>query len=407
MEGNPMRRGRREFLRLLVGAASWPVVGCGPGDEATPQDRARLADQRRLEAGRSGQGPYGDLRFQGYRGLARLPWFELDPNGNLRLAVEIPPAFDVHAHLGMALLFAPELDLAERTERVQHLLDCDADPACELDLDVYVNTNFGESAFGSLRWQLARQFLWGNDAAATHTIPNLLGEMDRMGVAGAAILPIAFGLPFGDDLTDRWMDAIQETGAGERLLPGCSVHPRDPDWRDQLAHYVRRGARVLKFHPAGQRCFPDAPEAMEIFAECERLSLPVVFHAGRAGIEPEAGMNYNLMRHYAEPLTSFPRLPFVLGHAGARDVAEAAPLAIQHENVWLGTHGQSVTSIHELLDSVGPDKLLFGSDWPWYHLGASLAKLLIVTEGKPEARRLILEENAARVLGREPARAHV
>jgi predicted TIM-barrel fold metal-dependent hydrolase len=146
---------------------------------------------------------------------------------------------------------------------------------------------------------------------------------------------------------------------------------------------------------------------MEIFAECERLSLPVVFHAGRAGIEPEAGMNYNLMRHYAEPLTSFPRLPFVLGHAGARDVAEAAPLAIQHENVWLGTHGQSVTSIHELLDSVGPDKLLFGSDWPWYHLGASLAKLLIVTEGKPEARRLILEENAARVLSREPARANV
>ena len=34
---------------------------------------------------------------------------------------------DVHAHLGMSLFLAPEIDLGMRTPRVRHYLDCDAE----------------------------------------------------------------------------------------------------------------------------------------------------------------------------------------------------------------------------------------------------------------------------------------
>jgi len=44
--------------------------------------------------------------------------------------------------------------------------------------------------------------------------------------------------------------------------------------------------------------------------------------------------------------------------------------------------------------------MLFGTDWPFYHLCATLAKVLIVTEGKPEQRAAILRGNAERLLGR-------
>lgn len=388
---------RRSFLRLLMAAALAPPVACGPRGEYTAEEAERLARQREDERQRAGR-----MVFRGYRGLAELPWFELDGEGRLRLAAEIPPAFDVHAHLGIGVFLAPRVDLSRRSERVRHLLDCDAtEPGCALDLDVYVNGNFSDEAIRELEWELARQLFLGSSKARTHTIPNLLDEMDAVGVAKAAILPIAFGLPFRDDLTEQWRDAIEAAGAGGRLLACASVHPRDPERLAKLRAFADRGARAVKLHPAAQRFFAEDVEAMEIYAECERLRLPVFFHAGRAGIEPEAALSYNLMRHLAQAVASFRGVRFVLGHAGARDVAEAIPLAKRHPNVWLDTHGQGVSQLAELLQELGHERLLFGSDWPWYHLAASLAKVLIVTEGRPEARDAWLRGNAERLFDAE------
>ena len=75
---------------------------------------------------------------------------------------------------------------------------------------------------------------------------------------------------------------------------------------------------------------------------------------------------YNLVRFLEPVLAEFPRLQVVLGHAGARDVSEAIPLAQRYENAWLGTHGQSVSQLGELVDRVDDQRLLFGSDWPFY-----------------------------------------
>lgn len=394
--------GRRDFLGLLAAAAVTLLPGCREEGRYSDEDAARLEAQRRAELASSGSGPFGAQRYRGYRGLAELPWFELDAAGRLRCVDEaVPEAIDLHAHLGISLLLAPEVDLLARTPRVRHMLDCDGEePGCPLDLDVYVNANFRPADLRALRLGALAQILWGSSAAATHTIPNLLAEMADSRVAQAVILPIAFGLPFGDDLAERWAEAIPAAAAGDRLLLGGSVHPRDTQAITKLQQQAARGARVVKLHPAGQRFFPDAPEAMEIYAECERLGLCVFFHGGRAGIEPEYSFPFTLPRHYEAAFTSFPKLDFVLGHSGARDVAEALPIARAHANVWLDIHGQGVTQLHRMIEETGGERLLFGSDWPFYHLAASLAKVLIASEGRPELRLAILRGNAERLLAR-------
>jgi predicted TIM-barrel fold metal-dependent hydrolase len=391
---------RRAFSKLLLSsAAGLALAACRGGGEGryTERDRARLAAQRAEERARSGNGAFGPLRFQGYRGLAELPWFELDASGRLRLSDDsVPRAIDVHAHLGMAVFLARAVDLHARTPRVRHLLDCDAaDPGCPLDLDVYMNANFSEADLRRLRLEAVRQLVWGGGATATHTIPNLLEEMDASGVAEALILPIAFGLPFRDDLTERWLDATES--ARERLIPGASVHPRDAEALAKLRGHAARGARAVKLHPVAQRFYPDAPEAMEIYAECGRLGLAVVFHCGRAGIEPEATHRYPLPRHFEAVLAEHPSVQFVLGHSGARDLADALPLA-RHPNAWFDAHGQGVTALAELVASVGGERVLFGSDWPFYHLASALAKVLIVTKDDPALRHAILRGNAERLL---------
>ena len=392
---------RRTFTKLLIAGGSLALGGCTDRSRYSEEEVNRLATQRREEAERSGKGPYGVHRYRGYRGLSELPWFELDDRGRLRCAVrDLPPIFDIHQHLGMWLLLAPEVDLQARTPRVHHFLDLDGeDPGPELDLDVYINANFTPAQLRTLRRTVLGQFTWGSEAASTQTIPNLIDEMDATGVERSLILPIAFNLPFGDNLTERYMEEIAKPNARDRLVPAASVHPRDPERLEKLRRYVERGARAVKLHPTAQRFYPDAPEAMEIYEECERLGVPVVFHGGRAGIEPEYSQQFALMRYYEPGIARFPSVQFVLGHSGARDVADAIPLAQRHENTWLDLHGQSLTMLDEIIRRVGSDRLLFGTDWPFYHLAATLAKVLIVTERRPAVREAILRGNALRLLG--------
>jgi len=318
--------------------------------------------------------------------------------------VDLPGILDIHTHLGMALLLAPEIDQTRRTERVRHVLDCDAtDPGCVLDLDVYMNANFTEAMSRTRTRELLAQALWGSDAARTQTAANLVAEMDDVGVARAAILPIALGLPFGDDLSARWLAAIREGGFGDRLVPFASVHPRDGDAREKLRAFAAAGARGVKLHPEMQRFRPDAPEAMAVYEECERLDLPVVFHAGRSGIEPERLRPYALLRHYEPAVAEFPRVRFVFGHGGARDLARAIPVARRHRNVWLGLASLGVTQIDEALRALGPERLVFGSDWPFYHLAATLAKILVVAGDDPPVRDRLLRHNALGLLGPDAA----
>ena len=103
------------------------------------------------------------------------------------------------------------------------------------------------------------------------------------------------------------------------------------------------------------------------------------------------------MRHYEAMLERFPQVQFVLGHSGARDLAGAIPLARRYPNAWLDIHGQGVTALHELVERVGGDRLLFGTDWPFYHGAVSLAKVLIVAQKRPALRDAILHRNAERL----------
>lgn len=395
----PLSLTRRQFHRLLLASlAAAGLPACSRSADYTDADDEQLKRRMAAEAAASGQGTYGVLRYRGYRGLAELPYFELDSRGVLRLTAEIPPAFDFHTHLGMNFLFAPDIDLLRKTARTKYLLDCDReDSGCVLDLDAYINSAFSKSLHAELTREIRNQVLWGSSFAETHTIPNLVAEMDAMGFERAAVLAIAAGFPFGDDLTERWLDAVEESNTGDRLIVFASVHPSDEDWRTKLREYARRGARGLKVHPEFQRFFPDDPRALEIYEECERLGLVVIFHAGRSGIEPEFIRKYAMIRHYVGAVAAFPRVQFAFGHAGARDLDDAIAAAKKYPNVWLEITGQGVTQLDRIIREVGIERLLFGSDWPFYPLAATLAKVLLVTEKRPEARSAILAENANRI----------
>ncbi len=391
---------RREFISGLAAGAALQLTGCADPNRYSKADARYLDEQKLAEREASGTGPHGVQRYAGYRGLSELPWFDLDEAGRLICTADLPPILDIHAHLGITQLFAGEPDLLAKTDRVIHILDADGrEPPIPLDLDVYINANFREEDLSALRRGALKSMFTVPAEVATHTIPNLLAEMDTMKVQQAIILPVAFGHPFGDDIAERFLAALEDANVPDRLIPGAAAHYRDGRAVEKLERHAAAGARMVKMHPPIGRFYPDDERNDPIYAACERLGLPVFFHGGRAGIELESMHRYALMRHYERALQRFRGVQFVLGHSGARDVEDALLLAERHPNLWYDLHGQGVTVLDRMVRKLDPDRLMFGTDWPFYHLGATLAKILLVTEDRPELRPGILRGNAARLLG--------
>ena len=282
-----------------------------PGCDSPPPERYAQADiellarQRALEEQSRGRGLYGRHVYPGYRGLAQLPWFDLDANGALRCTdEEVPYSIDVHCHLGMSVLFRPHLDLLATTPRVKHLLDCDGStPGCPLDLDTYINGNFSRQALDYLTTGTIAQGLWGSESAKTQTIPNLLREMDAMRVQHAMLLPIKLGLPFGDQLFEDWHAAVHTANEAQRLHVGFSTHPHADDASGKNAPRGGSGRARHQTAPYRSAILSRRAGADGPLRRGTNLGLVVFFHGGRAGIEPESS------HRYALPGTTKPRWP--------------------------------------------------------------------------------------------------
>ena len=169
-----------------------------------------------------------------------------------------------------------------------------------------------------------------------------------------------------------------------------------------MREHAKSGFKLMKLHPTVQRFYPDDPAVMKVYEEARSLGVAIFFHGGRAGIEPESSHRYAMPRHYRKALYDFPEVNFILGHAGARDVDAMLQLMLEHKNAWLGTHGQGISKLDVIIDKTNGERILFGTDWPFYHVGSSLAKALIVTdsEARQGHRYSLLRGNALDLISR-------
>ena len=322
--------------------------------------------------------------------LSELPYFDLR-DGRLTVSSDLGPLIDVHTHL--ALSFGPKagVDLTQSHDAVEHYLPVDT----PTDLDIYANQNFTPEQ----RRKLGRDLTWASLTSSgmrrTHTAPNLLAEMDELSIATSILLPIDF--PILSDNAERFISTAERYAGLESL---GSVHPFSKDPAAFLEKQKAMGGRGVKIHPAVQLVAPDHAKAMALYPICARLGLPVLFHCGPVGIEPKIGRRLSQVKNYWRAIAENPETTFVLGHSGALQMEQALVLAKNYENVCLEMSSQSLGAVRTILEEAPQERIMFGSDWPFYHQALPLAKVLIALEGKPESlRKAVLWENATRVFG--------
>ncbi|MEZ4865070.1 MAG: amidohydrolase family protein [Caldilineaceae bacterium] len=123
--------------------------------------------------------------------------------------------------------------------------------------------------------------------------------------------------------------------------------------------------------------------------------LTIIFHTGP---EPQS-----LPKFVGEIAPHYPRANFVIGHAGNTPVERAQALAAvqANANVYLETSSTFRTPgvIEQLVTEAGADRILYGSDLPLMDPRPQIGKI-ITAQISAAAKRLILGENARRLLGR-------
>jgi predicted TIM-barrel fold metal-dependent hydrolase len=332
------------------------------------------------------------FRFTCLADLARLPWFSIRDGRLVVKDASIGPIADMHTHLALAYVRPMSVDLEKLHDETKHYLPT----CCPVDLSIYANRNIPPEALRELKIDLTLRSMGKRGMRATHTVPNLVREMDEMGIRQSLLLPIDFPV-----LSQNAGVALGAAKKEPKLLSLGSVHPYAADPERRLDSQLALGARGIKMHPAVQLVRPDSPRAQSLYRMCGARDMFVLWHCGPVGIEGRYPRHLSQVRHYLKPIVENPRTRFVLGHSGALQFDQALELQRRYPNVWLETSSQSLANVEEMVRRADPDRVVHGSDWPFYHPAMSISKILIATEGRPEIRHKFLWSNAAALLGLE------
>lgn len=245
----------------------------------------------------------------------------------------------------------------------------------------------------------------------------LIGHMDRYGVEQSIIMRGAFPARNSDlsriaakypdrlkiftswDLENVVGQPPRETPAGvDALERGFSEHGALGAGEFELRRFapMRPEDSYLGFIPT-----------MEV---CNKYKKPIMFHTGYDGTHAAMGYKNPL---WLEPLAvDFPDVPLMIAHMGKYDIVHfeyAMMLARKCRNIYLTTSNTKSEFITRAVEEIGPDRLIFGTDWSMQHGIIGLKKGFDVharnIDAVKEARideaekALILGENLANLLG--------
>lgn len=166
------------------------------------------------------------------------------------------------------------------------------------------------------------------------------------------------------------------------------------------------GAKGIKIHPAEGRFFPRDERLWPVYAKAQELGLPIISHGGQFMMY--SAVPYTQPTNFEPILESFPKLKLVIAHMGHGYWDESVFLAEKYSNVYFDTSAvvSSVEDVQVLTDEgaadlirrLGVDRVMFGSDYPWFNPAMDLKRFLRLPL-TPAEKGKVLGENARRILG--------
>jgi len=237
----------------------------------------------------------------------------------------------------------------------------------------------------------------GNDIdGMSGSFEELTALQERYGISGAFMFCLdepdrepGFRAP-----NDRTV-AFAERSEG-RFIPFVRLDlTRDP--LEEATRCLDRGARGIKLHPRAQRFLLNDERLAPIFELAADRRVPILIHGGR-GLPPVSD-------HLARLVEAYPAAQLIIAHAGIADLAGLAGRLGGKAGVFFDTSVWSPVDLLDLFRSVGPEQVLYASDYPYGQQPASLLMALRTARlaGFDDDRlRTLLAGGARRMIAGEP-----
>jgi predicted TIM-barrel fold metal-dependent hydrolase len=218
-------------------------------------------------------------------------------------------------------------------------------------------------------------------------------------VTGSVLLPLAKGREDVSSLND-WILSVSG-GKSADLTAFGAVHPFMPNLELELDRLASQGIKGVKMMPLLQEVYPDDPCCGNFYEALIERKMILVAHAGRDPLDRQEV--FGTPERFARTVACYPDLRLVLAHLGGLRMWDDVRrhLLPAGGNVYFDTAYVSFymgqEEMAELIRDIGPDRVIFGSDYPWEEPGRAveIIKGLGLCE---EEERAILGRNAATLL---------
>ena len=241
----------------------------------------------------------------------------------------------------------------------------------------------------------------------------LLQEMDLAGIDLAVLLVIDFGIVYKNlplTIEELHLEHKKIIDRSDRFIAFSSVDPRRGKegvelFETAVTEWGFRGLKVYSpcgFSPSDKRMFP-------YYEICSQRRLPVLTHVGPSS----ASLSFKRSNPLGvdDAALNFPKVNFILGHAGVTLYKQAALMAQYRPNIYLDLsgfqgelqQGQFKRILKHHLSRKVVSRLLFGTDWPIHRFWGGQAKW--VNEIKSyESEGLITQDDLQNIMSNNAKR---
>lgn len=197
-------------------------------------------------------------------------------------------------------------------------------------------------------------------------------------------------------------DFIAQTCAEQSNMIGfMTLHQDMEDPAAEIARAQALGLVGIKLHPDTQRVNMDDPRLMRIY-ELAEGRLPIIMHCG------DYRYDFSHPRRMRAVLDAFPNLVVNAAHFGGWSIYDLAVEYLEDARCFLDISSSmafiGLRRTAELIELYGPDRILFGSDFPMWDPVAEYEQFASLPFSAADKEKMTWR-NAERFLGRALAEA--
>lgn len=168
---------------------------------------------------------------------------------------------------------------------------------------------------------------------------------------------------------DETLKALKQNP--DRIIGAIYVNPLEQDSVDSMDYYVEQGFKAVKLNPLRHAFVADDEVVDAVMEKARKYQIPVCIHSGH----PPYSLPWSIAL-LAERFPDVKVMMIHMGHGHGVYIDAALKMARRYPNLYLEMSGMPMhTKIKEAYDSVGHDRIMFGTDGPFHHPSVEIQKV--------------------------------